>query len=182
MQTYTNAKIKNLKGKNMSSKMHIVYVSIIVVLFFFTIQGIYGKKNVLHKNRNTITRYFEEVWNQGKVDVLDDILSSQYINHNPGFESPEPGPKGLKPIVHAIRKGFPDLKYTIEKMVVTEDYVAIHSVMTGTHTGDFFGIPATGKKIEIHQMQFEHIHDGKMIEHWRVTDDLNMMKQLGLMK
>ena len=54
--------------------------------------------------------------------------------------------------------------------------------MTGTHTGVFFGIEPTGKKIEVHQMQFERIFDGKMIEHWRVTDDLSMMKQLDQIK
>lgn len=138
--------------------------------------------NTSKTNKDIINRYFEEVWNQGKIDVLDDILSKEYINHNPGFENPKPGPEGLKPIVIAIRKGFPDLKYIIKNIVATDDYVAVHVVMTGTHTGDFFGIPATGKKIEVNQMQFERISDGKMIEHWRVTDDLSMMKQLGQMQ
>lgn len=138
--------------------------------------------NTLKKNRNTITRYFEEVWNQGKLDVLDEILSPKYTNHSPGFENPKPGPDGLKPIVSAIRTGFPDLKYIIEKLIVTNDYVAVYVTMTGTHTGIFFGIEPTGKKIKVHQMQFERILDGKMIEHWRVTDDLSMMKQLGQIK
>lgn len=138
--------------------------------------------NTLEKNRNTVNRYFEEVWNQGKLDVLDDILSPEYINHSPGFENPKPGPEGLKPIVSTIRTGFPDLKYIIEKLIVTNDYVAVYVTMTGTHTGIFFGIEPTGKKIEVHQMQFERISDGKMIEHWRVTDDLSMMKQLGKIK
>ena len=140
------------------------------------------KMKILEKNRNTVTRYFEEVWNQGKLDVLDEILSPEYINHNPGFENPKPGPEGLRPIVSAIRNGFPDLKYIIEKLIVTDDYVAVYVTMTGTHTGVFFGIEPTGKKIEVHQMQFERIVDGKMIEHWRVTDDLSMMRQLDQIK
>ncbi len=67
-------------------------------------------------------------------------------------------------------------------MLVADDYVAIYVVMTGTHTGDFFGISPTGNKIKVYQMQFERIANGKMIEHWRVTDDLSLMKQLGQIK
>ncbi len=121
--------------------------------------------NVLDENRQIVTRYFEEVWNQGKLDVLDELLSPEYMNHNPGFEKPKPEPDGLKPIVSEIRKGFPDLKYIIEKMLVTDDYVAAaYVIMTGTHIGNFFGISPTGKNIKVYQMQFERIANGKMIE------------------
>jgi steroid delta-isomerase-like uncharacterized protein len=135
--------------------------------------------DVAEQNKEIVTRYFEEVWNQGKLDVLDELLSPSYINHSPGMPNPKPGAEGLKPIVAAIRVGFPDLKYVIKNMVVSENQVAVHVLMTGTHTGDFFGIPPTGKKVEVSQMQIERIENGKMIEHWRVTDDLSMMKQLG---
>lgn len=149
----------------------------------FITNSAYGEEsykiNILDGNRDLISRYFEKVWNQGNVDILDEILSSEYINHNPGFENPKPGPVGLKPIVLAIRKGFPDLKYIVERMVVAEDHVAVHVTMTGTHTGVFFGILPTGKSISVSQMQIERIVDGKMVEHWRVTDDLSMMRQLG---
>lgn len=135
--------------------------------------------NIVNRNREVVTRYFEEAWNNGNLEVLDQIISSEYINHNPGFENPAPGPEGLKPIVYAIRKGFPDLKYIIKGMVADKDQVAVHVVMTGTHTGDFFGIPATGKNINVNQMQIERVVDGKIVEHWRVTDDLSLMRQLG---
>lgn len=159
-------------------------------LFLFIGLSIIGTANgevlhsmhVLEKNKALVTRYFEQAWNEGRLEVLDDIISSDYINHSPGFENPKPGPEGLKPIVSAIRQGFPDLKYIIKKLVVAEDHVAAHVVMTGTHTGEFFGIPATGKQIEVPQMQIERIVNGKIREHWRVTDDFSMIKQLGLDK
>lgn len=138
-----------------------------------------AKMNIVNQNREVITRYFEEVWNNGNLEILDQIISSDYINHNPGFENPVPGAEGLKPIVSAIRKGFPDLKYIVKRMVVDKDYVAVHVIMTGTHAGNFFGIPATGKTIKVSQMQIERIVDGKIAEHWRVTDDLSLMSQLG---
>lgn len=138
--------------------------------------------SVIDENRNIVTRYFEEVWNQGKLDTLDELLSAECINHNPGFKKTKPGLDGLKSIVSAIRKGFPDLKYIIEKMVVMDDYVAVHVIVTGTHMGEFFGISPIGKIIKVYQMQFERIANGKIIEHWRVTDDLSLMKQLGQFK
>lgn len=129
-------------------------------------------------NERIIKRYFEEVWNNGKLDVLDEIISPEYINHNPGIVNPPLGPEGLKPIVAAIRRAFPDLKYTIENMIVSDTQVAVHTTMHGTHTGDFFGIAPTNKTITVSQMQIERIVNNKIVEHWRVTDELTLLKQL----
>ena len=126
-----------------------------------------------------ITRYFEEVWNNGKLDVLDEIIAPDYINHSPGMGNPIPGPEGLKPIVAAIRQAFPDLKYVIENIVIADDQVAVHTTMHGTHKGDFFGLAPTNKVIKVAQMQIERIANNKIVEHWRVTDDLTMLQQLG---
>lgn len=135
---------------------------------------------LIEKNRQIVTRYFEEVWNQGKLEVLDELIAPNYVNHNPGAPNPKLGPEGLKPIVAAMRKGIPDIKYTILDMVVTSDKVAVRVVMTGTQTGELFGIPPTGRKVTVNQFQFERIENGKIVEHWRQTDDLGMLKQLGL--
>lgn len=132
-----------------------------------------------NKNIQLIKRYFDEVWNNGQLEVLDDIISPDYINHNPGMPNPIPGPDGLKPIIVGIRKAFPDLKYVIENMVVSDDQVAIQTTMHGTHTGDFFGVAPTYKTVRVNQMQIERISNGKIIEHWRVTDELVLLKQLG---
>ena len=135
--------------------------------------------NTIQQNETLIKRYFEEVWNQGQLEVLDEIMSSNYLNHSPGMPNPPPGPEGLKPIIAGLRKAFPDLHFVIENMVATEYQVAIHCTMYGTHTGDLFGLPPTGKKIKVNQMQIERIQDGKIVEHWRQSDDAGMMQQLG---
>lgn len=134
----------------------------------------------IENNRALIERYFEEVWNRGNLDALDEIMHPAYVNHSPGLPDPGPGPAGLKPIVAAMRKGLPDLHYTIEDMVVQPDKVAVHVRFTATHTGELFGIKPTGKRIEVDQMQFEHFKGGKIVAHWRRTDDLGMLRQLGL--
>lgn len=130
-------------------------------------------------NELLIRRYFKEVWNAGKIEVLDEIIAPDYINHNPGMPNPIPGPEGLKPIVAGIRKAFPDLKYVIKNMVVTDDQVAVNTIMHGTHKGDFFGLAPTNKVIKVGQMQIERIVNNKIVEHWRITDELTMLRQLG---
>jgi steroid delta-isomerase-like uncharacterized protein len=132
--------------------------------------------------RTIARRYFEEVWNQGKVDVLDELLAPDYVNHTPSTGHPPPGPAGLKPIVLAIRGAFPDLHYTIEDVIVTADTVVIRTTMTGTHEGDLFGVPPTRRKIKVMQIQIERIKNGRIVEHWRVTDELSLMRQLGVVQ
>ena len=129
-----------------------------------------------------ITRYFEEVWNQGNLDVLDEIISLDYINHTPGMPNPIPGPLGLRPIVESMRTAFPDLNYVIENMVVSDTKIAVQTTMYGTHSGDFFGLPPTHKVVKVSQMQIERIVDNKIVEHWRVTDELALLRQLGQIK
>lgn len=135
---------------------------------------------MLHTNHaKLIKRYFAEVWNNGDLNVLDEIIAPDYINHSPGMPNPMPGPDGLKPIVAAIRKAFPDLKYVIENIVIADDQVAVQTTMHGTHAGDFFGIAPTHKVIKVNQMQIERIANNQIIAHWRVTDELTLLKQLG---
>ena len=126
--------------------------------------------------------YFNEVWNKGKVQLLDSLLSPGYINHTPSGPSPPRGPDGLKPIVLAIRRAFPDLHYTIEDIVVTRDRAVVRVMMTGTQTDSLFGIPPTGRRVKVNQINIESIQKGKIAEHWRVTDELTLMlmRQLGV--
>jgi steroid delta-isomerase-like uncharacterized protein len=134
------------------------------------------------KNKQIIQTYFNEVWNKGNVDVLDELLSTDYINHTPSTPNPPQGAIGLKPIVLAIRKGFPDLHYEIKEIITTKDRVVARVLMTGTQTDSLFGIPPTGKRIKVNQINIEKIENGKIVEHWRVTDELTMMKQLGVVQ
>ncbi|SEW45022.1 ester cyclase [Chitinophaga arvensicola] len=134
------------------------------------------------ENKQLVQRYFNEVWNQGKVEVLEELLSPGYVNHTPSVPNPPNGPAGLKPIVNAIRKAFPDLHYTIKDIIVTENRAVVRVIMTGTQTDTLFDIPPTGKSVTVNQINIEEISHGKITDHWRVTDELTMMKQLGLVK
>ena len=133
-------------------------------------------------NKQLVRTYFNEAWNKGNVSVLDTLLSKDYINHTPSVPNPPQGPEGLKPIIKAIRTAFPDLHYEIKDLIATPDRVVARVVMTGTHTGTLFGMPATGKRIEVNQINIEAVEHGRIKSHWRVTDELTLMKQIGVVK
>ncbi len=139
-------------------------------------------KTLINRNEDIVRKYFDEVLNNGDYSILDELVATDYINHSPNTPNPLPGPKGLKPIIIGLRTAFPDLHFEILNMCASETQVAIHCVMHGTQTGDYFGTPPTGKKVAVNQMQFERIDkDGKMCEHWRQSDDLGRLEQLGLL-
>lgn len=141
----------------------------------------YVMKNEIESNKALIETYFYEVWNKGNIEKLEKIVDPLYINHNPSTPDPAPGPEGLKPIILAMRKGIPDLTYTIEETIITPDRIVARVLVKGTHLDTLFGIPPTGKNIEVRQINVEYIKNGKIVEHWRVTEELQMMKQLGLL-
>ncbi len=135
--------------------------------------------NILDQNKRLIEIYFNRVWNNGELDLLDTIIDEYYINHSPGGSMiPPPGPAGLKPIIAAMREGYPDLHYAIKDLVITEDRIVARVVMTGTLLGNLWGMQPNGKKIEVNQINIEYVKDGKITEHWRLTDELTMMRQL----
>ena len=137
-------------------------------------------KQDIEFNRKLIEAYFYEVWNNGDFNKMEEIIAPDYINHNPSTPNPSPGPEGLKPIISSMRNGIPDLCYTIKDAVITADKVVVRVSVTGTHLGNLFGIPPTGKAIAIEQINIERIKSGKIVEHWRITEELKMMQQLGL--
>ena len=135
--------------------------------------------NILDDNKKLIETYFYRIWNNGELDLLDGIIDDQYINHSPGgSHTPPPGAAGLRPIIAAMRKGFPDLHYSIKDLVITENRIVARVLMTATLLGELWGMQPNGKKIEVNQINIEYINNGRIIEHWRLTDELTMMKQL----
>ena len=133
-------------------------------------------------NRQLIEIYFNKIWNEGQLELLESIIAPDYINHSASVANPEPGPKGLYPIIDSIRKGFPDLHYDIKDLIITDDKVVARVIMTGTLLGELWGMKPNGKRIEVNQINIERIENGMIKEHWRVTEELLIMKQLGVVE
>lgn len=124
-------------------------------------------------------RFNDEVLSQGKVEVIDELVHDDLVEHME-FPGVEPGKAGLPQFVKIFRDAFPDLKVTTDAVIVEGDEVWVQSTTTGTHKGEFMGIPATGKKVSVLGFDRVKTKDGKAIEHWGMTDDLAMMTQLGV--
>ena len=123
-------------------------------------------------------RFYEEAINQGDLSVIDELVDPDYLEHEelPGVPQNR---EAVKAWVTMVRNAVPDVCATIEACVVEGDELWVHYALKGTQQGEFMGIPATGKCIDISGFDRVRFRDGKAIEHWGVGDSLKMLQQLG---
>lgn len=131
------------------------------------------------ENKAQFRRMYEEGFNQGILDVTDELIAPECINHEapPGVNNR--GPESLRMVITMLRAAFPDLRFAIEELIAEGDIVAGRLTMNGTHQGALMGMPPTGRAVRQNHMHFVRLLDGKAIEHWGVRDDVGMMRQLG---
>jgi len=131
-------------------------------------------------NKAMARRFYDEVINGGDLDVIDELVSEDFIDHGgyPGL--PNTGPAAPKAVFSMFRAAFPDLQFTPDEMIAEGDKVVTRATVSGTHRGEFMGIPATNKGFKVQAIDIGEFHDGKLTAHWGVTDQAAMMAQLGL--
>jgi predicted ester cyclase len=132
-------------------------------------------------NKAGCQRFYDMALNQGDLATVDSLVAADVVEHQampPGYPS-EPIP-ALKQFITDWHAAFPDLKFTIEKMMGEGDEVMVYSTMTGTNTGPFMGMKPTGKAVKVEGFDLVRIENGKTVEHWGVVDVTGMMMQLGM--
>jgi steroid delta-isomerase-like uncharacterized protein len=122
----------------------------------------------------------EEVYNKGRVDVIDELVAPGYVGHDPALPQEIAGPQGEKEIVAGYRAAFPDLLVTIDDQVAEGDRVVTRWTARGTHTGDLWGIAGTGKEVTIAGTTIDRIQNDRLVESWSNWDALGLMQQLGV--
>ena len=129
-------------------------------------------------NKALIRRLVEKVQNQHNVDALDEFLAPSFVNYDPlpGLPGTLEGAKQLHTMLFAA---FPDLQMTIHDQAAEGDKVWTRKTASGTHRGELFGIPATGKHVSWKIIDIMTIRNGKVTEHWVVADVMSLMQQLG---
>jgi predicted ester cyclase len=127
----------------------------------------------LEENK-AIVRRFIEAYNKRNLDLIDDFVAPDYVDHTNKVDR-----DGLKQLFAMGLKGFPDWHETIEDIIAEGDEVWVRLAYTGTHTGEFFGLAPTGKKIKAKDVDIYRIVNGKLAEYWSVTDNVNILKQIG---
>ena len=125
-------------------------------------------------------QWFEEVWNKGRAEAIDELLSTEAIAHGLGEGGGDlKGTEGFKAF-HAVFTGaFPDLQITVEDIMTSGDKGAVRFCGTATHRGDHLGIKATNRKVSFTGMTFMRWKDGQIVEGWNNVDIAGMMAQIG---
>ncbi|MBI3150933.1 MAG: ester cyclase [Chloroflexi bacterium] len=133
----------------------------------------------LEENKN-IVRIYQECYNTNNLDGLDEIMAFDVLTPKimPGMPA---GLEGAKAVHQKTLIGMPDFRTEIQDLVAEGDKVVARVIMTGTHTGDFYGIPATGMRVEFSGIYIARIVDGKIVEHWGEEDGISLLQQLGVM-
>lgn len=129
-------------------------------------------------NESLVRQGYENGFNERKLEIFDEIIAPDFIDH----EAPDQtlrGPNQVKEIVRWLAAGFPDFRIQVEDLVADGDQVWVHVTGSGTHEGEFQGLPATGRHFEARSVDMWQVRDGKLAEHRAVRDDLSMMRQLG---
>jgi predicted ester cyclase len=134
--------------------------------------------NATH-NKQTVRRLYEEVGNQGRLELLDEIAHADHVEHNP-FPQQSQGVEGLKQRISMIRAAF-NPHFTIEHLIAEGDKVAVMWSNEGTHVGEWFGFAPTGKSFTTHGVDIHLLRDGRLAEHWDVVDLMNFLASVGVL-
>lgn len=126
----------------------------------------------------TMKRLYDLI-NAGDIDGFGELLAEDFVEHEelPGLE---PSKEGVKQLFHMYRAAFPDLRMDAQDVLVSGDKAVARVRATGTHQGEFLGMAATGKSVDVQLIDITRFgDDGLAREHWGVFDALAMMQQLG---
>ena len=134
----------------------------------------------VERNKAIFKRYVEEVWKDENLDIADEIFAEKYLSHQSDGTALERGPEDVKKFVTEYRTAFSDIEDIVEDMIGEGDRVVTRWTLRVTHTGEFRGIPATGRQITITGSGiFRFSEEGKVVESWDSLDELGMLRQLG---
>lgn len=130
------------------------------------------------ENNKAAVRRFFKAFDAGDLDAAEQVFAPNAVVHNSG--APDPlDLEGFKQLGSVFLAAFPGGTHTIEEMVCEGDKVVTRAIYRGVHTGDLMGMPPTGKQITVSAMIIDHLANGKIVETWRLFDQIGMMQQLG---
>ncbi|HWK06663.1 MAG TPA: ester cyclase [Puia sp.] len=132
----------------------------------------------LEKNKAIVRRFNKKFIEEGNLDSFKDLIDDEFINHT-AMAGVDPGPEGMITVINnMLRTAFPDLTVTIYEQVAEGDLVTTRKAISGTHTGPFMGVPATGRPVTINVMDMVRIKNGKYYEHWGINTMQVVLAQL----
>jgi steroid delta-isomerase-like uncharacterized protein len=131
------------------------------------------------ENKAVVRRYIEEAFNQGNLDVVDEVIATDSIHYANVWDEPVRGPKQRRQAVSRWREAFPDLHMSIDDLISEGEKVSYRWTARGTHQGEFLGMAPSGKQMTTTGIVIERLTNGKFTEGWTSSDTLGLMRQLG---
>jgi steroid delta-isomerase-like uncharacterized protein len=128
----------------------------------------------LDQHKAIARRFFEEVWNQQKLEAIDEIFAPMVM-----FNGQLVARDIFRQVVAARRAAFPDIQVTVEDQVAEGNKVSTRRTWQGTHQGSYRGVAATGRRVKWSQISIVRIAEGRIVEDWAVADELSILQQLG---
>jgi steroid delta-isomerase-like uncharacterized protein len=125
-------------------------------------------------------RFLEEAFNSGKLDVVDELVAPEFVNHDAALPEPTVGIEAAKASIKGYREAFPDLRLTVEQQLAEGELVTTRWSARGTHQGELMGMAATGKQATVTGITIDRIVEGRLVESWTNWDTLGLMQQLGV--
>ena len=132
------------------------------------------------QNKTAMRRIYEEVWNQGNYEALDEIVSPDYVGHLPTPPGAPSGREGLRWLIQMYRTAFPDIYVQVEDQIAEGDKVLTRITIQGTHQGQFINISPTNKETTVTALVVTRFKNGQNVEGWAELDRLGLMQQLGV--
>lgn len=136
------------------------------------------------ENVALMRRWFEEVWNRGRAEAIDEMFDEEGVAHGLADEPGAPlrGPANFRAFHGRFREAFPDVEVVVDDVVSEGDRVAARCTVRGRHQGDTLGMRATQRPVEFTGMTFVRVRGGKIVEAWNNFDFLSMFRQLGALR
>ena len=133
----------------------------------------------IEDNKAVIRRFVEQFKNRANHEIVDELFTEDFVHHFADPRLPK-GRAGMKALGRSVVAGLPDVHATIEDLIAEGDKVVERTRAGGTHRGEFFGVPPTGKKISWSETHVYRFKNGKVAEHWPEIDTFGIMMQLGV--
>ncbi|RJP74559.1 MAG: ester cyclase [Candidatus Zixiibacteriota bacterium] len=131
------------------------------------------------KYKNITHKFIEEILGKGNTQMIEEIVDRGFVMHDPNIPQEVRGPDGVKRFVQELHAGVPDVRFKIESLLVEGDQAVCRWTSTGTHTGELFDQPASGKRITVTGMDILRFSNDKIVEDYSCWDALGFYRQIG---
>jgi predicted ester cyclase len=136
----------------------------------------------LSRNKALVDAFIQELFTKGDLGAVDRYLDPGFVNHDPPFPGAPDGPEAMRAAAALMRAGMPDWRSDVHQLIAEGDLVVEVFTASGTHTGELFGVPGTGRSLTLRGINVFRLSGDRIVERWGRLDQLGLLQQLGLVR